>query len=157
MERSEPLTKDGYTRLERELADLRSSGRKEVADRIHAAKELATTQNDSEYEDAKNQQAFIEGRILELERILQNAVIIDEDQAHHSNRVQLGSTVTVHHEDDGREQTFIVVGPTEANPHEGRISNESPVGRALIGKRAGENVEVSAPAGLQKLKITRVK
>ena len=156
MDRSEPLTRDGYARIVRELEEFRTIKRKEVADRIHSAKELSMTQNDAEYEDAKNQQAFVEGRILELERLLQNAVIIDEERAHNSSRVQLGSSVTVHHEDDGREQHFTIVGPAEANPHEGRISNESPVGRALLGRQVGESVEVAAPAGIQKLKVVQV-
>ncbi len=156
MEKPVPLTREGRDRLQKELEQLRSTGRKEVADRIHTAKELAATQNDAEYEDAKNQQAFVEGHIIELEQMLTNAVIIDEEQAHQATRIQLGSRVTLLHDDDGREQHFTIVGPAEANPHEGRISHESPVGRALLGHKVGEHVEVSVPAGVQKLKVLKV-
>jgi transcription elongation factor GreA len=156
MDKTVPLTREGHERLLRELEELRTVRRKEVADRIHAAKELAATQNDAEYEDAKNAQAFVEGQIQELEAMLTNAVIIDEEQAHNAKNVQLGSRVTVLHEDDGREQHFTIVGPAEANPHEGRISHESPVGRALIGRRKNEKVEVSVPSGIQKLKVLKV-
>jgi transcription elongation factor GreA len=156
MEKPVPLTKEGHERLVRELDELRSTGRKGIADRIHTAKELAATQNDAEYEDAKNAQAFVEGQILELESMLTNAVIIDEEQAHHATRIQLGSRVTVRHPDDGREQHFTIVGPAEASPHDGRISHESPVGRALLGHRKGESVEVVVPAGVQKLKVVKV-
>ena len=156
MENPVPVTREGRDRLQKELEQLRSTGRKEVADRIHTAKELAATQNDAEYEDAKNQQAFVEGHIIELEQMLTNAVIIDEEQAHQATRIQLGSRVTLLHDDDGREQHFTIVGPAEANPHEGRISHESPVGRALLGHKVGEHVEVSVPAGVQKLKVLKV-
>ena len=156
MEKPVPLTREGHARLAKELEQLRSSGRKQVADRIHTAKELAATQNDAEYEDAKNAQAFVEGQILELEQMLTNAVIIDEEQAHHATRIQLGSTVSLLHEDNGREQHFTIVGPAEASPHDGRISHESPVGRALLGHRVGEHVEVAAPAGIQKLKVVKI-
>src|SRR5688500_9968072 len=121
-----PLTKDGLAKLEEELEHLKAVRRPEVARRIQEAKELASPQNNPEYEDAKNEQAFVEGRILTLEQLIQNAVLIDEDGAHHANSVQLGSTVTVHN-DKGQEEQYTIVGSAEADPKVGRISNESPV------------------------------
>jgi transcription elongation factor GreA len=145
-----PLTREGLAKLERELEYLRTVRRQEVAGRIHQAKELASTQNNAEYDDAKNEQAFVEGRILTLEKMIQNAVIIEE---HHSNRVELGSKVSVVTA-DGKEEHYTIVGSAEASPKNGRISNESPVGRALLGKSVGEEVQVQVPAGVLRLTIT---
>ena len=145
-----PLTREGLAKLERELEYLRTVRRQEVAGRIHQAKELASTQNNAEYDDAKNEQAFVEGRILTLEKMIQNAVIIEE---HHSNRVELGSKVSVATA-DGKEEHYTIVGSAEASPKNGRISNESPVGRALLGKSVGEEVQVQVPAGVLRLTIT---
>ena len=97
----------------------------------------------------------MEGRILTLERIIQNAELIDEEEAHHSNRVRLGSTVTVVTQ-DGKTMNYTIVGSAEVNPSEGRISNESPVGRALLDKRVGDKVEVSAPGGDLRFTITAI-
>jgi transcription elongation factor GreA len=151
-ERPVPLTKDGLRRLEAELDYLKTVRRHEVADRIQQAKELVTTLNNAEYDDAKNEQAFVEGRILTLERMLQNAVLIDEEQAHHASVVQIGSTVTVIHP-NGKTEDYTIVGVAEANPREGRISNESPIGRALLGKRVGDKVHVAVPAGMVELTV----
>jgi transcription elongation factor GreA len=150
-----PLTKDGMRRLEEELDHLKTVRRHEVADRIQQAKELVTTINNAEYDDAKNEQAFVEGRILTIERMLQNAVIIDEEQAHHAKNVQIGSSVTVVHP-NGNTEDYTIVGAAEANPREGRISNESPVGRALLGKRVGEKVHIAVPAGMVELTIGNI-
>ena len=137
------LTKDGLVRLERELDELRTVRRSEVAERIKYAKDFCDISENAEYEDAKNEQAFVEGRIQTLQALIKNATIIDE---HHStDHVQIGSTVKVA-SDDG-EESFTIVGSTEARPTEGRISNESPVGRALLGKKKGEKVVVKVPAG----------
>jgi len=149
-----PLTREGLAKLEKELEYLRTVRRQEVAERIHAAKELASTQNNAEYEDAKNEQAFVEGRILTLEKIIQNAELIDEEEAHRSKKVQLGSKVTV--QTARGKETYTIVGSAEAEPKEGRISNESPVGRALIGKGVGDAVHVEAPAGVIRLTITGI-
>lgn len=117
--------------------------RQDVANRIHDAKEHGDLSENAEYEDAKNQQAFVEGRIQTLEALIKNATIIDE---HHStDHVQIGSTVSVSSGDG--EERFTIVGSTEAKPAEGRISNESPVGRALLGRKKGEKVVVRVPAG----------
>ena len=150
-----PLTREGLAKLEKELEYLRTVRRQEVAERIHAAKELASTQNNAEYEDAKNEQAFVEGRILTLEKITQNAELINEEEAHRSKKVQLGSKVTVLTA-RGTKETYTIVGSAEAEPKEGRISNESPVGRALIGKGVGDAVHVEAPAGAIRLTITGI-
>jgi len=147
-----PLTREGLARLEQELQHLRTVRRQEVADRIHQAKELASTQNNAEYDDAKNEQAFVEGRILTLEKMIQNAVIIEE---RHSTRVELGSKVRVATA-DGKEEHYTIVGSAEASPRDGRISNESPVGRALLGKAVGAEVQVQAPAGVLRLTITAI-
>jgi len=150
-EKPVPLTKEGLAKLEKELDHLQTVRRQEVAERIHAAKELASTQNNAEYEDAKNDQAFVEGRILTLE----NAELINEEQAHRSKKAQLGSNVTVLTA-KGTKETYTIVGSAEAEPKEGRISNESPVGRALIGKGVGDAIHVEAPAGVMRLTITGI-
>jgi transcription elongation factor GreA len=147
-----PLTREGLAKLERELEYLRTVRRQEVTDRIHQAKELASTQNNAEYDDAKNEQAFVEGRILTLEKMIQNAVIIEE---HHSSRVELGSKVSVVAA-GSKEEHYTIVGSAEASPKDGRISNESPVGRALLGKSVGEEVQVQVPAGVLRLTITAI-
>jgi transcription elongation factor GreA len=154
-EKAVPMTKDGIERLEKELDQLRNVRRAQVADRIHAAKELASAQNNAEYEEAKNEQAFVEGRIMTIEHLLQNAVVIDEEAAHHSNRVQLGSKVSLV-SSEGTNMGYTIVGAAEARPTEGLISNESPVGRALLGKRVGDEVQVSVPKGVLKLTVTSI-
>jgi transcription elongation factor GreA len=137
------LSKEGLDKLRTELDEMTSVKRPEVAQRIHDAKEHGDLSENAEYEDAKNEQAFVEGRIQTLQALIKNATIIDE---HHStDHVQIGSTVKVA-SDDG-EESFTIVGSTEAKPTEGRISNESPVGRALLGKKKGEKVVVKVPAG----------
>ena len=137
------LSKEGLERLRAELEEMVNVRRVEVAQRIHDAKEHGDLTENAEYEDAKNEQAFVEGRIQALETLIKNATLIDE---HHSNdHVQIGSTVKVSGPDGS--QSFTIVGSTEAKPTEGRISNESPVGRALLGKKKGEKVVVKVPAG----------
>ena len=137
------LSKDGLAKLRAELDEMITVKRPEVADRIHDAKEHGDLSENAEYADAKNEQAFVEGRIQTLEAIIKNATIIDE---HHStDHVQIGSTVSVE-SGDGSE-SFTIVGSAEAKPAEGRISNESPVGRALLGKKKGDKVLVRVPAG----------
>jgi len=154
-EKAVPMTKEGIERLEKELDHLRSVRRHEVADRIHEAKELASAQNNAEYEEAKNEQAFVEGRIMTLEHLLQNATIIDEEAAHHASRVQVGSKVSVAGA-DGKKTDYTIVGAAEARPTEGMISNESPVGRALLGKRVGDEVQIQVPKGVLRLTITGI-
>ena len=147
------LTPEGLAKLEEELQYLRTVRRQEVAEKIQKAKELRSTVSSPEYEDAKNEQGFVEGRILELERIIKNAVIIHPEAA---DLVQLGSKVTVRHQ-DGSEEHYTIVGSIEVNPGKGKISNESPVGKALLDKRVGDEVKVTVPAGVLKLTITEIK
>ena len=154
-EKSFPVTRDGMQRLQRELHELRTVKRREIADRIHAAREFSTTQNNAEYDDAKNELEIVEGRIRTLEQQVQLAVLIDEERAHQASSVQIGSTVVV--KQDSKEREFTIVGPTEADPPNGRISNESPVGKALLGKRVGDDVQVMAPRGVMRLTVMGIK
>jgi transcription elongation factor GreA len=149
------LTRDGRAKLEAELEELITNGRKEVADRIGAAKELGDISESGEYEDAKNQQAHLEGRIREIKSILSRAQLISEENGP-NNEVQVGSTVTVRIEGEDEEETWTIVGSTEANPREGKISNESPIGAALIGKRSRQKATVQTPAGQMKLTIVKI-
>ena len=149
------LTQEGLAKLEEELEFLKTVRRPQVAERIRQAKELASTQNNAEYDDAKNEQAFVEGRILTLEKMIQDATIIDEEQAHHAKEVQIGSTVTVVEGKD-KKQSFTIVGSAEADPKQGKISNESPVGLALLGKRVGDEVQVSVPKGLLRFTVSKI-
>ena len=146
------LTKDGLKKLEEELNFLRTVRRSQVAERLHNAQEDGELIENAEYEDAKNEQAFVEGRIQALSALVKNAVVIEEN--HSSTHVQIGSTVTIQSK-DGKE-SFMIVGSAEASPAEGRISNESPVGRALLGHKKGEEITVSVPAGDSKYKILSI-
>ena len=149
------LTEEGLARLEQELDQLKHVRRPQVAERIRQAKELASTQNNAEYDDAKNDQAFVEGRILTLEKLIQDAKIIDQEAAHHASEVRIGSTV--HLQDAaGKRIEYTIVGSAEADPKSGRISNESPVGQALLGKRVGDDVQVSVPKGVTGYTVTKI-
>ncbi len=148
------LTPEGLAKLEAELENLRMVKRQQVADRIHQAKESGSTDDNAEYEEAKNELAFVEGRILTLEKMLQNAVIIKEEKAS-SDVVKLGSKVKVK-DTDGHEEHYLIVGSAEADPKQGRISNQSPVGLALMGKKKGDKVEVRTPAGARRLQVVQI-
>jgi transcription elongation factor GreA len=147
------LSKDGLEKLRAELDEMVTAKRPEIAQRIHDAKEHGDLSENAEYEDAKNEQAFVEGRIQTLEALIKNATIIDEN--HSTDHVQIGSTVSVESQDGA--ETFTIVGSAEAKPTEGRISNESPVGRALLGKKKGEKVVVRVPAGDFTYKIVGIR
>ena len=134
---------------------LRTVRRPEVAERIQRAKESRSAVNSPEYEEAKNEQGFVEGRILDLENIIASAKII-HPEALPSDSVQLGSKVTVRHR-DGSEDLYTIVGSAEADPSGGKISNASPVGKALLGKEVGDTVEVPVPAGTRQLTIVEIK
>ncbi len=146
------MTPEGRARIEAELEQLRSVKRPEVQERIRTAKEFSNTTDNAEFEEAKNDLAFVDGRIMDLERMLANAVLIDGDHAKHRDAVALGSTVTV--ADEEGETVYTIVGSAEASPADGRISNESPVGRAIMGHRRGDRVEVLTPGGVLTLTIT---
>ncbi len=150
------LTKEGLTKLEQELEHLKTVRRPEVADRIRVSKELTSTQNNAEFDDAKNEQAFVEGRILTLEQMITDAALIDEEHAHRATKVEVGSLVTVSEGKDKKGQEFHSVGSAEADPKEGRISNESPVGIALLGKRVGDAIQVNVPKGILRYTITKI-
>ncbi len=146
------LSKEGLEQIRAELDDLVQNKRAEVAARIHEAKEHGDITENAEYEDAKNEQAFVEGRIQTLSALVKNAVVIEEN--HQTTHVQIGSKVTLQSE-DGKE-SFQIVGSAEAAPADGKISNESPVGRALLGRKKGDEVVVSVPAGDYKYKILSI-
>ena len=146
------LSREGLEKLRKELDEMINVRRPEIAMRIHDAKEHGDLSENAEYEDAKNEQAFVEGRIQGLETLIKNAIIIDEN--HSTEHVAIGSTVVLE-TDDGNE-TYTIVGSAEARPGAGRISNESPVGRALLGRKKGEKVKVSVPAGSFTYKIIAI-
>ena len=155
VEKSIPMTRDGRARLLRELEALRSERRREIADRMHGARELSTAQNNAEYDEAKAQWEINEQRIRAIEEQLGHAILIDEEQAHHASTVQVGATVVVSMGD--KQQEYTIVGNTEVDLAAGRISNESPVGRALLGKRVGDEVQVMAPRGVVRMTVTGIK
>jgi transcription elongation factor GreA len=150
-----PVTKAGLKKLHAELKNLIENKRVETAARLQQTREDSPgSQNEGQYEEAKNEQAFIEGRIRAIEQILDNAEVIDEKKAHQKDLVHLGATVTV--SVARREQTFTIVGMVEVDAGHGFISDESPVGRALLGKKVGETVAVEAPSGQIKMKIKKI-
>lgn len=148
------LTREGYAKLQEELEYLRTKKREEIAQRLHEAMEGGELIENAEYEAAKNEQAFVEGRIKELEYLLASAKIIEEGGTH-GNVVQVGSRVTIQ-EEGAEPEVYTIVGAAEANPVLGRISNESPLGKALIGKKAGDNVQVDAPQGSFRVTVLKV-
>lgn len=153
------LTKDGFIRLQRELDELRSVKRKEVAERLREAMEGGELIENAEYESAKNEQSFVEGRISELKQLLANAHIIDYDDEENGKckYAQVGSTVFLREEGEKNSDKYVIVGAAEADPRNGMISNESPIGKAVLGHKAGEEIEIETPAGKLKFKITTVR
>ncbi|MBV9232799.1 MAG: transcription elongation factor GreA [Candidatus Eremiobacteraeota bacterium] len=150
------LTAEGLTKLERELDELKSVHRREVNDRIRQAKEYGDLSENAEYEDAKQEQAFIEGRILKLEAMIRNARLIDESE-YAADEVHLGALVKVRDVKNNDIYEFAIVGSAEADPSNRRISNESPLGSALMGHKKGVTVDVTTPRGLAKYKIESIK
>jgi transcription elongation factor GreA len=147
------LTREGYAKLQEELDYLRSSKRQEIANRLHEAMEGGELIENAEYEAAKNEQAFVEGRIKELEILLATARVISDTEK--AEVIQIGSKVTLQEENTDPE-IYTIVGAAEANPRAGRISNESPLGRALLNRKAGELVQVEAPAGAFTVTVLKV-
>jgi transcription elongation factor GreA len=148
------LTPEGRQKLEQELEQLRNVKRHEVAEAIRSAKEEGDISENSAYDAAKEEQAFVEGRIMSLEAMLKNAVAINETVV--ADSVGMGSKVTVIEKGSKEEEKYQIVGSAEADPTKGRISNESPVGRALMGKKKGDAVVVKTPAGERQLKIVAI-
>jgi len=148
------LTPEGKRRFSAELRELQTVRRHEVEEQIRRAKEFSDTVDNAEYDEAKAEQAFVEGRIQELERLLSTAKLIEEPTTK-ADFVRMGSHIKVV-DSEGDEETYYLVGSHEADPRRGLISNESPIGRSLIGKRVGDEVTVVAPAGAFNLKILEI-
>lgn len=146
------LTPEGLERLKEELRNLKQVRRKEIADKIERAKELGDLSENAEYQEAKDEQAFAEGRIIELETVLNTATIVTSTGG--TKQVGIGNTVRVRQ--NGDERTFTIVGANEADPTGGKISNESPLGRSLIGRRVGESLEVQVPKGRVTYKVVEI-
>ena len=155
VEKQELLTQEGYNKLEEELEYLKAVKRKEVAERLKVAISFGDLSENAEYDEAKNEQAKLEEQILKLDEKLRKAVIIDESQID-LNIVTVGSIVKVFDFDFDEEIEYSIVGSAEADPFEGKISNESPIGKALLGAKKGSTVEVNAPAGVIKYQILSI-
>ncbi len=148
------LTAEGAERLSIELEELKGPRRDELSARLRFAIQQGDLSENADYIQAKEEQGFLEGRILELETILKNVVIIEKNETNQS-KVDIGSHITV--QEDGFEpETWFLVGPNEADPRNGRISHESPIGKALIGHKPGDEVEVETPAGKLRLKVIKI-
>ena len=151
------LTKEGLKKYEDELLDLKVNRRKEVAEKIKVAREQGDLSENADYDAAKDEQTEIEKRIIELEAILKNAEIADIDESNKdAGKVHVGCEVTVKDLEFDEEETYQIVGSQEADPMNGKISDDSPFGRAIIGKKVGDTVEVNAPTGLLKFEVVSV-
>jgi transcription elongation factor GreA len=149
------LTPQGLEDLKAKIEHLQTERRREVADRIRDAREFGDISENSEYDDAKNEQMMLEKQIADLEEKLRSATVIDEEHVA-TDVVSVGTTVHVKDQKDGRSRKFKLVGSAEADPASGRLSNESPVGKALLGHKRGEIISVPAPGGARELKITKI-
>lgn len=150
------LTYEGVKKIEEELEYLKTVKRKEVSQKIKTAISFGDLSENSEYDEAKNEQAFVEGRIATLENMLKNAKIIDEDEIN-TEVVSIGSTVKVKDLKYGDELEFTIVGSAEADPSKMKISNEAPIGRGLLGKKVGDKVEIQVPDGVESFEILEIK
>ncbi|HLF25481.1 MAG TPA: transcription elongation factor GreA [Anaerolineae bacterium] len=155
MNHSEPtyLTPEGKRKLEEELALLTTTKRQELADRLHTAIRQGDLSENADYIQAKEEQAFVEGRIRDIQRMLRNVALIEEQSG---GEVRIGSKITVNEDGTDDPETFMLVGAAEADPAKGRISNESPLGQALMGKKVGDTVRIKAPAGEMVFKIVAI-
>lgn len=149
---TEYFSEEGLARLKEELEELKTTKRHEIAARLEHAKSLGDLSENAEYQEAKEEQSLLESRIVELEEIVRNAVIIKKDATSHL--VQIGSTVKV--KSDAGEETYTIVGSEEADPKAGKISNESPLGKAFLGHKAGEKIEVKTPGGTYFYSIVQI-
>ncbi|MDN5708321.1 MAG: transcription elongation factor GreA [Planococcus sp. (in: firmicutes)] len=150
-----PMTAAGKQKLEDELDYLKTVKRKEVVERIKVARSFGDLSENSEYDSAKEDQAFVEGRISTLESMIRNAVIINEEEAG-NDVVRLGKTVTFMEIPDGDEEAYTIVGSAEADPLEGRISNDSPIAKSMLGRTVGDRVKVLTPGGEMEVKIVSI-
>lgn len=155
-EKKFPMTASGKQKLEEELDFLKSVKRKEVVERIKIARSHGDLSENSEYDSAKEDQGFLEGKIASLESMIRNAVIITADELN-TDEVRLGKTVTFKELPDGDEETYTIVGSAEANPIEGLISNDSPIAKGLIGRSKGDQVKIITPGGEMSVTILDIK
>ncbi len=147
------MTKEGLEKIKAEYQELTTNKRRQIAERIRLAKELGDLSENAEYADAKDEQAFVEGKILELEHTIKNAEVMDPSKG--GGGIQIGSRIEV--ETENGQQTYTIVGHNEADPAKGFISHESPLGKAFIGKKEGENLQVTVPKGTLQLKVLKVR
>ncbi len=157
MEKEVLLSTEGLKKIEQELEHLKSVRRREVAERIKQAREFGDISENSEYEDAKNEQAFIEGRILTLEKMLRNVKLIEEPNGGDPETVTIGAQVKVRDLDEKEVYEYTIVGSTEADPTANRISNESPVGKGLLGAHVGQKLSIGIPAGTLRVEVLEVR
>ena len=152
------LTSEGKKKLEEELQSLTTTARKELAERLRFAIKQGDLSENADYSKAKEDQAFLEGRIRTIEAMLRNTILVEDARAKTimTDTVQIGCKVTVTEEGYGDTETYMIVGPAEADPKQGKISHESPLGKGLLGKRVGEKVAVAAPAGVITFEIAKV-
>lgn len=155
-EKQYPMTLEGKKKLEEELEYLKTVKRKEVVERIKIARDFGDLSENSEYDSAKEEQGFVEGRISTIESMLRNALIIQDDESM-ANIVTLGKTVTFIELPDGEEESYTIVGSAEADPFEGKISNDSPIAKALLGHKVDEVVKLTTPGGEMEVKIVSIK
>ncbi|EOH87781.1 transcription elongation factor GreA [Enterococcus pallens] len=155
VEKVYPMTHEGKEKLEQELEELKTVKRGEIIERIKIARSFGDLSENSEYESAKDEQAFVEGRISTLENMIRFAQIIDNDNVA-SDEISIGKTVTFVEQPDGDEEEYTIVGKAEADPFSGKISNDSPIAQAVIGKKVGDVVSITTPGGDMKVKITKV-
>ena len=151
-----PMTQAGKEKLEQELEQLKTVKRKEVVERIKIARSFGDLSENSEYDSAKEEQAFVEGRITTIENMIRNAKIIGSEELS-GDTVSLGSSVTFVELPNGDEETYTIVGSAEADPFEGKISNDSPIAKSLLGRKIGDEVTAQTPGGEMKVKITSIK
>ncbi|AMM93960.1 MULTISPECIES: transcription elongation factor GreA [Peribacillus] len=155
IEKEYPMTKEGKLKLEQELEQLKTVKRKEVVERIKIARSFGDLSENSEYDSAKEEQAFVEGRITTIENMIRNAKIIEGNDSN-TDTVSLGKSVTFVELPNGDEETYSIVGSVEADPFEGKISNDSPIAKSLIGKRVGDKVSIMTPGGEMSVKIVSI-
>lgn len=156
IEKSYYMTKEGKEKLENELHFLKTTKRKEVVERIKVARDFGDLSENSEYDSAKEEQAFVETRIAQIEKMIRHAVIIESDEED-TDIVTLGKSVTFMELPDGEEETYTIVGSAEADPFEGKISNDSPMAKSLLGRKVGDQVSVPTPGGGIEVKIIDVR
>ncbi|MBO1308698.1 transcription elongation factor GreA [Enterococcus sp. 669A] len=155
VEKVYPMTHEGKEKLEQELEELKTVKRGEIIERIKIARSFGDLSENSEYESAKDEQAFVEGRISTLENMIRFAEIIDNDNVN-SGEISIGKTFTFVEQPNGDEEEYTIVGKAEADPFSGKISNDSPIAQAVIGKKVGDVVAIATPGGDMQVKITKV-